>query len=264
MTCDFTQILQLLDTRRFSEAVSLIEKLEQGVHGELEWATLRTLKGRALYGVGKFTDAKGCLQEAIDRFPSECAEVKYAKFILARVEADQVDVHSASAHFRDLLDDTELESPEFRDLFWEIRKQWAFFLTNSHRATEAKPLLEDLLLQELAPEERHRIMLYLGVCYQMGSDPSRAHEQYLLVANSGADHELTFEAHYRLALLDYRRGALPSAKFHLQFCENELQSRGTIPKSFVFEMLFRTCLYLNQRNEAQRYRTLAIESGAML
>jgi tetratricopeptide (TPR) repeat protein len=151
-----------------------------------------------------------------------------------------------------------LASSDNRYLYEDIQERRAFLLAGLGRYTEALPLLKEAASFTSGESDPKLVHFYLGVCYDAASESSLAKEEFLLAIELGLDAHFEASARYRVAMVYFTNGALGQAKLHL---ECALAVPGGVAdlelRTYIYQGLSRTCHYLGEFEEEQRYLKLA-------
>jgi tetratricopeptide (TPR) repeat protein len=152
----------------------------------------------------------------------------------------------------------ELRNPENRYLYEDIQERRGFALTSLRRYTEALPILKEAVSFSTDKSDPQLVHFYLGICYQETSEPTPAKEAFLRAISFGLDGETAADARYRLAILYFMSHAFAQAKYHLevvlQMPEHIINAQL---RKDIYEQMSRTCHYLGQAEEEQKYSKLA-------
>lgn len=152
----------------------------------------------------------------------------------------------------------QLRSPENQGLYEEIQQKRGVSLTNLCRYGEAIPILEEAASFTTDKFEPQLVHFFLAVCYQGNSEPERAKQEFLRVISLGLNNDFEADAHYRLAILYYRSGALAQAKYHLeaalQMPEQALSDRL---RKNIYQQMSYVCHFLKEFDEEKKYTKLA-------
>ncbi len=153
----------------------------------------------------------------------------------------------------------ELLQSSHRNLYESIQRRRGVSLSKLNRHSEALPLLSEAsAFANLVAEDKQEIHFYLGICYDQLREWVSAKEHYLQAIGLELNSDLEAHARYQVAIIYFNAGAFAQAKHHL---EAVLQARDgdvpNLPKQYIYELLSRTCHYLGEKQDAQRYASLA-------
>jgi tetratricopeptide (TPR) repeat protein len=152
----------------------------------------------------------------------------------------------------------QLASSDNRYLYEDIQERRAFLLAGLGRYTEALPLLKEAASFTNGESDPKLVHFYLGVCYDAASESSLAKEEFLRAIELGLDAHFEASARYRVAMVYFTDGALGQAKLHL---ECALEVPGGVAdlelRTYIYQGLSRTCHYLGEFEEEQKYLKLA-------
>lgn len=155
----------------------------------------------------------------------------------------------------------QLGSPEHRDLYEDIQERRAFALMGIDRHAEALPILKEAASFTTDRADPQLVHFYLGVCYSSVSEPNLAKEEFLHAIGLGLNNHFEASARYRLAMLYFMSHAFAQAKLHLESAlalpdgVNDVELRR-----YIYQGLSRTCHYLGEFQEEQKYLSLAESS----
>jgi tetratricopeptide (TPR) repeat protein len=154
-----------------------------------------------------------------------------------------------------------LGSSEHRDLYEDIQERRAFLLAGLGSYSDAMPILKEALTFTTDRSDPHLVHFYLGVCHDAASESSLAKEEFLRAISLGLDNRFEASARYRLAMIYFMSRAFAQAKLHL---ESALAVPGGVAdiqlRKNIFQGLSRTCHYLGEPQEEQKYLELAQSS----
>jgi len=156
------------------------------------------------------------------------------------------------------LNQEELRNPEQRHLYEQIQQRRGITLTDLCRYTEALPILKEAVSFTSDKFDPQLVHFYLGVCYQNTSNPQLAKEAFLRAIDFGLNNDFEANARYRLAILYFINRAFAQAKYHLEAAlRMPEQALGVQLRKNIYQQMSRTCHYLGEIEEEQKYSKLA-------
>ena len=155
----------------------------------------------------------------------------------------------------------QLGSPELRYLYEDIQERRAFALVGVDRHAEALPILKEAVSFTTDRADPQLVHFYLGVCYSSASEPNLAKEELLRAIGLGLSDQFEASARYRLAMLYFMSRAFAQAKLHLEAALALQEGVTDVElRRFIYQGLSRTCHYLGEFQEEQKYLSLAKSS----
>jgi tetratricopeptide (TPR) repeat protein len=206
-------------------------------------------------------DKANALMRQIRSLPHQDKFVRMiVDFADACMMAQMAKLDEGALKFEQILDSNRelLTSSDNRNLYEDIQGRRAFLLAGLGRYTEALPLLEEAGSFTNGESDPKLVHFYLGVCYDAASESSLAKEEFLRAVDLGLDAQFEASARYRVAMLYFTSGAFGQAKLHLECAlalpegVAEMQLR-----KYIYQGLSRTCHYLGEFQEEQKYLKLA-------
>jgi tetratricopeptide (TPR) repeat protein len=155
----------------------------------------------------------------------------------------------------------ELRNPENRHLYEAVQESRGITLTNLGRYTEALPILKEAVSFTNDKFDPELVHFYLGVCYQGISDTASAKEALLRAISLDLSNDFEADARYRLGVLYFVSGAPAQAKHHLEAALQmpEAAINAQLRRN-IYQQMSRTCHYLEETEEEQKYKKLAQSS----
>jgi tetratricopeptide (TPR) repeat protein len=172
-------------------------------------------------------------------------------------------VEEGALKFKRILEENQdqLASPELRYLYEDIQERRAFALAGIDRHAEALPLLKEALSFTTDRTDPQLVHFYLGVCYSSASEPNLAKEELLRAIGLGLSNQYEASARYRLAMLYFTSRAFAQSKLHLEAALALPEGIADVElRRFIYQGLSRTCHYLGEFQEEQKYLSLAKSS----
>jgi tetratricopeptide (TPR) repeat protein len=159
-----------------------------------------------------------------------------------------------------------LNGVDFRYLYEEIQRRRGFGLTTLKRYAEAIPVLEEAMCFTNATSgDTQSVYFYLGICYAGVSKTDLAKAAYLRTIDFHLMSNPTeADAHYRLSILYFKQRAFGQSKYHLEAALQMPELLSEQLKRFIYQQMSRTCHYLGDVAEEEKYSRLAASllSGA--
>ena len=181
----------------------------------------------------------------------------------ASMTAQMGKLEEGALKFKRILETNQklLESSEHRDLYEDIQERRAFLLTGLGRYGDASPILKEALSFTTDRSDPRLVHFYLGVCHEAASESSLAKEEFLRAISLGLDNQFEASARYRLAMIYFMSRAFAQAKLHLESALALPDGiRDAQLRRNTFQGLSRTCHYLGEFQEEQKYLKLARSS----
>lgn len=156
--------------------------------------------------------------------------------------------------YRDLLQTTD-----FRYLYEEIQERRGFALTTLERDVEAVSVLEEAAtFVNSSAGDMQSVYFYLGISYAATLKVDLAKVAYLRAIEFHLSNSTEADAHYRVAVLYFRERAFAQAKNHLEAAlEMPDAAISKQLRGFIYQQMSRTCHYLGEVAEEQKYSRLA-------
>jgi len=160
------------------------------------------------------------------------------------------------------LNQTELQTSDLRNTYEDIQQRRAFALANLGRYLEALPVLtEAVSFKTLSVDDAQMVQFYLGICYAALQQPDLAIRAFLNVIGSGVNNEVEAKARYRLAIVYFLKRAFAQSKHHLEAALQMPDSAVDAQlRKYIYQQMSRTCHYLGESQEEQKYSRLAQSS----
>lgn len=181
----------------------------------------------------------------------------------ASMTAQMGNLQEGALKFERLLETNQelLGSSEHRDLYEDIQERRAFALAGLGRYSDALPILKEALSFTTDGSDPQFVHFYLGVCHDAASESNLAREEFLRAISLGLNGQFEASARYRLAMIYFMSRAFAQAKLHL---ESALAVPGGVAdvqlRKYIFQGLSRTCHYLGEFQDEQKYLKLARSS----
>lgn len=153
----------------------------------------------------------------------------------------------------------DLKRPEHRYLYEDIQCRRALTLFGLSRYQEALPILREAIsfpFNQRADEQQ--IHFALGACFEDANDIEAAKREFIRVVGFGLKNEFEERALWRLAIADYKAGALALAQQQLETILRDFSSQGAvIERKQVYLALSQTYHYLGDKANENFYAALA-------
>lgn len=148
-----------------------------------------------------------------------------------------------------------LKEPEHRYLYEDIQCRRALTLFSLSRFKEAMPILRETASFCFdQPTDEQQVHFSLGICLEDANDTEGARQQFIRVVTLGLRNDTEERALWRLAVLQYKAGALAQAKQQLETIVREFPTeKSVIPRKQVYEALSQTYHYLGDKANEKFY-----------
>ena len=148
-----------------------------------------------------------------------------------------------------------LEDPEHRYLYEDIQCRRALILFSLSRFEEAMPILREAALFSFSlPADEQQVHFALGVCLENVNDTEGAKQEFARVVTLGLGNDIEERALWRLAILQYKAGALAQAKQQLETILRDFPTeKSVVPRRQVYEALSQTYRYLGDKANEKLY-----------
>jgi tetratricopeptide (TPR) repeat protein len=155
--------------------------------------------------------------------------------------------------YRDLLN-----TIDFKYLYEQIQRRRGIALTTLKRYLEAIPILEEATCFTGATTTDTQLVYFnLGICYAGATKTDLAKAAYLRTIDLQLDNPTEADAHYRLAILYFKQRAFAQSKYHLETALQAPEMLSDQLKRFIYQQMSRTCHYLGEFAEEQKYSRMA-------
>jgi tetratricopeptide (TPR) repeat protein len=152
-----------------------------------------------------------------------------------------------------------LALPDLRDWYEDIQQRRAFSLAKLRQYDDALQILREASsFTTMNAEDQQMVQFYLGFCYAAIGKSDLAVEAYRRAIDIGLGNEIEVDVRYRLAIVHFLNGAFARAKHQLEAALQmpEQVLRPELRKN-LYEQMSRTCHYLGESQDEQRYLALA-------
>jgi tetratricopeptide (TPR) repeat protein len=151
------------------------------------------------------------------------------------------------------------EDPEYRYLYEDIQCRRASTLVALSRFKEALPILKEALsfsFDEATNEQR--VHFDLGICLEETNETEAANQEFFRAIGFGLKNDIEERVLYRLAILQFKAGALAQAKQQLETILRDFPGQSSVvPRKYVYEQLSRTYRHLGDKTNAELYASMA-------
>ena len=260
----FENALALRDSGHSEDAAKKFRAMAMEASDINERASLMINEVRCYCNLGWLNDAECTLKRIRELSPDDpvvCANVDFGAACLA---AQKGQFKDALREFEKMLSEHDqlFETSEYRDLYEDIQTRRAIALAKLGRHSEAVSVFgQTKSFITLGVEDWQEVYLYEGICYSELHESDRAKKAYLLAIDCDVESTIRAEARYRVAILYFKEGAFAQAKRQLEMIlANHNGDLPNLPQSYVYEQLARTCNYLGQARDAEKYMKMARES----
>jgi tetratricopeptide (TPR) repeat protein len=259
----FQKATALRDSGRAEDAVREFHLLEAEVGSTDERAALLMNEHTCYCDLGRLDEAQRLMTQIHTLETTDLHVRLVVDFGEACMHIQMGQIGKGLSEFQEILARyPDLLQSSHRYLYESIQRRRGVSFCNLNRRSEALPLLREAsAFANLLAEDKQEIHFYLGICYDQLREWVSAKEHYLQAIGVGLKSDLEAHAQYRVALIYFNTSAFAQAKHHL---EAILQARDSdipnLPKQYIYEQLSRTCHYLGEEQDAQRYASLARHS----
>jgi tetratricopeptide (TPR) repeat protein len=216
------QARRLFEEREYEQAAGLFHHLVDTAPDPDQRAATLIFEVRCLEGLGRFAEARSCLEEARQLGDGSDEYLARLYYIEAGIDAREGYDEVALAKLNKLLADLGdvPQTPEYRDLYEGIQILRAGRLQNLKRPREALPLfLESQNFNSQKPSDHlYRMAYSMAQCGQS----ERAAEIVTQQLGSSLDISMQCIARYYLGAIYATQGEYRKALKELHFCEEHL------------------------------------------
>ncbi len=182
--------------------------------------------------------------------------------ITVSVEVEEAEILTSEGRFEEAIKkftdtlkqyEQQLKERGLFEISDDVQMRRAFLWADMGSFEKAKPSLEEL---EYRQSENPLFLFYLGHCYVVTKDSSRARQKLEKAISIGMKPQLAFQAHCSLGMALYELGEYSKAKEEF---ERGIQTAPPryIAEAKIWKWLQYTCLSLGLNDEAEHYRRLS-------
>jgi len=267
----FLKACELRDTGNLREALAEFYRIAEDTEDPIDKGGVLLNAGAIHQALGQYDQAREQLSAARRLVPqsedshNESSRDERLLQLEVRLGFEDADILSFEGKIEEALvkfdlllkkHGSEMQDPEFREIYEMIQSRRGFILADLGRCREALPILKEA---ESFEARKAEVRFYLGHCYLADHEYSMAKGKLVEALKIGLYRRLEYRAHHELGIVYYRLKEYAQAK--LEFVKGaEKADAEYIQQAQIWKWLENTSRSLGLKDEADRYSKLAMHS----